>query len=317
MSAKILCQINGKIIVNPVIRSIVTLVLIMFSLVVTSQPSDFPQAHYLHSASVNETWQWSGQLHAENGKDYAFFFAINYYQKNKDASVSAQVYDSNQKKLMLSYRDNMKLDKKSFDNSFNWILGKAFVKYNDVNNTWVLGFSDKKQGFNFRVDSLKPFSKDTDNINRSDGTDFYTHRAKRLNGNLTLEGGDVFVTSNAVWMQHFWLNQFKTGERLQNIICHLGDKGDFYAFSLSQNKHPLFSLVNRVTAKGELLPVSQFIKLKQQDNAWLINLVSPQINWLFTTLASVALSDSSIKVDYFAGFIKQTPGFCLMAQIKE
>jgi len=299
-------------------RKLIGLVLmscVSFSLQAKQEPQ-FPTAHLAHPKAVIESWSLSGIADAETGESYGYFFIITKQQEK--LWIDTEIIDLKTNEVLLARSSTGKITQQ--ENRLNWKVESAFFNYNPVNESWVFGVLDKnKQGFNFRVDGLKPYSKETDAIKGKQGSQFYFHQSARMNGNFSLAKGEHFVTAKNAWIQHQWFDKKIDEVDSKQLLCRFKDDSGFYAVQYLRNNAVLLSVADWLMNDGSQLPVSQFGQIKSQGkNAWAINLSLPNLLLQFSSTKPLTYSVDQRVMNISAGSVKQKPqGFCLLTSLSK
>lgn len=183
----------------------------------------FPKDHGKHTLATEEVWMFSGEVASEDGKRYAYMYQLK--RKDKKLSVFTNIVDLSMKKtkeVLLYKKDQLMKDntstKKSASSkksaqSIEWKVGKAFMKYNIIGDSWFFGVLDEKNGFNFRVKGVRTYV-----LNGKDGylmqkkekdkkqafKASYSAQSMNINGHLTFDGESSFVTGKNSWFEHHW-----------------------------------------------------------------------------------------------------------------
>ncbi len=207
----------------------------------TLQPITFPKDHEQHLSASTEVWMFTGEVETEEGKKYAYMYKLK--RKNNELSVFANVIDLtfkskksesdkstlNDKQEVFVYKateasiknNNDKDANKnkystskessshqSSDKSIEWKVGKAFIKYNVIGDSWFFGVLDEKNGFNFRVKGVRTYVLNGKNgylVEKKDNYQAsYSAQSMDINGHLTLDGQSYFVTGKNSWFEHSW-----------------------------------------------------------------------------------------------------------------
>lgn len=194
--------------------SFIFLLTVFFSpLLRAEEPIVFPKNHGSHLAQTMEVWMFTGEAETEEGNKYAYMFQLR--RDNDTMSVFANIVDLATQKQVLQYKHKnqkpfLKKESKDSDEPMSWKVGKAFVKYDPISDSWIFGVLDDKNSFNFRVKGVRNYvlngkegylvqEKGTKNFQAS-----YSAQSMNMNGHLTLEGKSSFVTGKNSWFEHRW-----------------------------------------------------------------------------------------------------------------
>lgn len=211
------------------------------------KPIIFPEDHGQHVSATVEGWMFSGEITTEEGETYAYMYQLK--QKNKKISIFANVVDLSIKKTekseapptVFEYKYTEQLDDEGFRKMVNrkqeqeqiksmeWKVGKAFIKYNVIGDSWFFGVEDDKNGFNFRVKGVRNYVLNGENGYLSHKNDnyeaSYSAQSMSINGHLTLGGKSRFVTGKNSWFEHVWSRTF-SGQQVAKyvlITCRFND----------------------------------------------------------------------------------------------
>lgn len=256
--------------------------------------------------SKYSSWVFMGMVENEVGEVYNYFFQLN--RNNKKFKVLVSLFDFQTKKVIFE-EDNEAIIDDSDD--YKWIVGKAFLRYNKITNSWIFGLKDhNKEGFNFKVSMLnKPEDVPVTKYFR-DGITFVVAQAKNLNGHLRLDSDsdDQFVTARNTWFQQVWLqDEAKSQQKLKSLFCRFNDGRGLYSMKAFAENVEKDSIARFYDSDGSSITVSQFVNLeKNSDNSWKIDIVSPKMHFILTDIYN--------KNDVAVGFMNDNYGFCMLSQ---
>ncbi len=261
------------------------------------------------------SWTFSGMVSNEGGERYGYFFqlqkqGINFHTKT--ALINGQT-----NKLVFFYEGDEVI---SEANPLNWHVGRSFIRYNSINDSWVFGVKSKdNQGFNFKVDMLKQVNTDKDTLFLRPGVEMQTRQTSLLNGHITLDGekSEQFVTGNTAWFSKLRFSKDqKTAHEISTTFCRLNNNDGFYSAHLKEEDAIQGAVAGWRDATGNRVRMSQFVSIKSLDNdQFLLSLSWPKMELkLFNTLKASADIAGSVTAS-IAGFSKdKAHDFCYVAE---
>ncbi|MBA2709529.1 MAG: hypothetical protein H0U57_02930 [Tatlockia sp.] len=273
--------------------------------------SEKPQTETVKSpisiSALLASWAFSGTVTNENGDLYNYYFQMQ-RQANQFHAIATLI--NNQSKEVLLYEES--------DNTIdhlittNWRVGRAFLQFNPINNSWVFGVTTKaNKGFNFKVDMLgQPLTMPLSQGLRS-GIELLVNQTGRLNGHLQTgetPSKDQFVTAQKAWFKQVWVSKSQASTHpLTGVLCQFNDGSGFFSVNLQEPDALRGAVAGWRDVEGTVIPMSQFVTIGKEDGLWSIRIPSPKIHLdLEDALASVAGKHQLI-----AGLTKgKTPGFC-------
>lgn len=250
----------------------------------------------------------SGLISNENGEQYDYFFQIQRNGQKFHAKVA--LFDSVHHQLLFQEDSDAQIE---HPDDYDWHIGRAFLRFNPINDSWVFGLVRTEQGgFNFKVDMLNQREHNT--VTRYDrhGVSFVVMQTGALNGHLQMpDDAEQFVTAKNAWFRQIWLTQNSSAShQLDGLLCRFQDGGSLYSVRLLESEMPRGSVSGLLNEQGEASAVSQFIHVKENNthDAWLIRVLSPKMTLHVTP---VFTHDAMI-----AGFMtnKERAGFCLLSR---
>ena len=242
-------------------------------------PADGPQVQ----------WVFSGLVRSEQGQVLAYYFQIE--RVGQHFYSEASLFDA-QTKLVVFEDSSEAMNDKPL--AYRWKIGHAFMQYNPINDSWVIAVKNQqKQGFNFKVDMMKPGMIDAKSALRYPGINVGIWQANGLNGHVRLGKMETFVTA-----KHTWFRQMST------TAAHVS--ADFAVNSMMcelENGKNVSSL-----SSPEIDGTHAALRLKQDVNGSLD----------IRALASLhlILSHYTKQRSLMAGFVEGKPaaGFCVLSQ---
>ncbi len=249
----------------------------------------------------------SGLLTNENGEHYDYFFQIQRDGQAFHAKVA--LFDSQHQKIIFEEAGDAKIE---HPDDYDWHIGRAFLRFNAINDSWVFGLlNDEKGGFNFKVDMLNQREHHTVTRYFRHGISFVVMQTGALNGHLQLaDHEEQFVIAKTAWFRQIWLTRETSSEhQLDGLLCRFQDGGGLYSVRLSESDMPRGSVSGLLSADGEAAAISQFIHVEEKDeHAWLIRVLAPHMQ--------LNINAALAQQDVVAGFMlnKERPGFCLLSR---
>jgi predicted secreted hydrolase len=249
----------------------------------------FPKDHGNHPIQALEVWSFTGQVETADGKKYAYMYLLK--RKHEMLHVFANIVDLTTQKEVLLYKDKGPLQAiSSSDELMQWKVGKAFMKYNVISDSWLFGLLDDKNGFNFRLKGVRNYvlngkegyvaqEKGTKNFEAS-----YSAQSMNINGHLTLDGKSSFVTGKNSWFEHRWGMTLSrhNATKYALVTCRFDDNTGLRLYEWFGSKDLWPSRLKTGTYQNALdksVPVSSFSLAKStKKNQWFISIPSLKIN---------------------------------------
>jgi len=256
------------------------------------------------------SWTFSGMVANESGDKYGYFFQMQ--RQGSDFHAKTALIDGETNQLVLFYEADEVIDKST---QLNWRVGRSFIRYNPINDSWVFGVKDENQkGFNFKVDMLKQANNDNETLVLRPGVELQALQTSRLNGHVqTGADKEQFVTGNNAWFGKLWFTKDqKTAHDISTTFCRLGNDNGFYSANLKEADATGAAVAGWRDAMGNKVKMSQFISIKSLDkDQCLLSIGLPKLQLkVINTLKQKENSPLSI-----AGFSKENQsGFCYVTQ---
>ena len=253
------------------------------------------------------SWVFLGMVENEIGEVYNYFFQLQRHDKQFHAMVA--LFDYQTKKMVVEENSSAIIENPT---SFKWNIGRAFLRYNKITNSWVFGLkSANKLGFNFKVNMLnKPEDSPITRYFR-EGVSFVVAQAGQLNGHIMVAANDKdqFVTANNTWFRQIWLkNDPKNMQSLNSLLCRFNDGRGLYSIRILDAANTQDSIAGLYDDEGASMSVSQFVQIeKGEDDYWHIKVSMPKMDLL--------LADAYQKNEVIAGYIvnNNSHGFCMLS----
>lgn len=256
------------------------------------------------------SWTFSGMVTNESGDRYGYFFQIQ--RQGIDFHAKTALIDGQTNELVLFYEDTAKIEKTT---QLNWQVGRSFIRYNPINDSWVFGVkAENKKGFNFKVDMLKQAS-DHETLVLRPGVELQALQTSRLNGHLQTgaDKKEQFVTGNNAWFGKLWISKNQTATHdISTTFCRLSDDNGFYSANLKEADATGAAVAGWRDATGNKVKMSQFLSIKAlADQQCMLSLGLPKLNLkVRNTLKQEEHGPLSV-----AGFSKENPsGFCIVTE---
>lgn len=262
--------------------------------------------------AANSSWIFTGMATNEAEDRYYYYFHL---QQQKDVSTAKVILVDAQSKKQLRYYIQ-EADTAENDNS-EWQVGRAFLRFNVINNSWIFGLKSKNnEGFNFRVELLKQ-SEDADNEKElAAGLRMKILNAKRMNGHLRwgADKKEEFVTAELNWYQNITqMENELQGKPLQNVFCFLDNGNHFYSVTLPLNKARSASQIQWRDAEGKTVTASQFLQQKIMNNDRIrLTLKVPKTQLFVEDMVDHEVGSLQAGFATIAG---KSAGFCFMDQL--
>jgi hypothetical protein len=262
--------------------------------------------------ALHAYWAFSGTVSNENGELYNYYFQM---QRKDDQFHAVATLINNQSKEVLLYEESDKTIKDFV--ATNWRVGRAFMQFNPINNSWVFGVTTKDhKGFNFKVDMLgQPLTMPLSQGLRS-GIELLVNQTGRLNGHIQAGetvAKDQFVTAPKAWFKQIWVSKSQASlHPLTGVLCQFNDGSGFFAVNLQEPDALRGAVAGWRDVEGTVIPMSQFVSVKEKkDGLWSIRIPSPKIRLSLED----ALAKGNEKHQLIAGLTSgKTPGFCTITR---
>ena len=257
------------------------------------------------------SWTFSGMVSNESGDRYGYFFQIQ--RQGNDFHAKTALIDGQSNELVLFYEANEIIENA---NQLNWHVGRSFIRYNPINDSWIFGVkADDQKGFNFKVDMLKQASNDNETLILRPGVELQALQTSRLNGHLQIgaDKKEQFVTGNNAWFGKLWFSkEQKSAHDISPPFCRLSNDNGFYSANLKEADATGGAVAGWRDAMGNKVKMSQFLSIKSLANQQcMLSLGLPKLNLkVLNTLKQQENSPLSV-----AGFSKDNPrGFCIVTE---
>jgi hypothetical protein len=262
---------------------------------------------FFPTESKYANWVFFGMVENESGEVYDYFFQI--HRNNNHFRAIVALFNSQTKKIVFKEDSTTTIEN---PNSLKWEVGRAFLKFNKITNSWVFGLNDhNKNGFNFKVGMLNRPGDDPVTQYFNEGISFVVVQAGQLNGHIHVEsdGKDQFVTAKNTWFRQIWLTDLKKMQQLNGLLCRFNDGGGLYSMRVFQSSELRDTVAGLFDSEGSSLAISQFIHIeKNKDDSWNIKITTPKMDLMLT--------DTHKQNQVVAGFIANASsyGFCMLSQ---
>lgn len=250
---------------------------------------EFPKDHGNHAQQSKDAWMFTGEVETEEGKKYAYMYLLK--RHGNIWVVFTNIVDLEKQKEVLRYKEKkMKSVVSSSHELMQWKVGKAFMKYNAISDSWLFGLLDEKNGFNFRLKGVRTYvlngndgylmhEKKTQHFEAS-----YSAQSMNINGHLTLDGKSNFVTGKNSWFEHRWgmLSSRHQTSKYALITCRFNDNTGLMLYEWFGSKDFWPGRLKTGTYQNALdkkVLVSNFWLTKSpKTNQWYISIPALKIN---------------------------------------
>lgn len=265
----------------------------------------------LSMTAAQSDWVFFGAVSNESGERYNYYFQL---QRDKQQfHITAALIDAETNTLVLFEEGDG--HQESVDSN-QWTAGRAFLRFNAINNTWVFGVKNKqKRKFNFKVDMFGLEDKTPAKQQElRKGIELHVMQTGRLNGHLQAgeKSKEQFVTAKSASFRQLWVSKPQPlGHPLTAILCEFNDGSGFYSVNLNEPDALQGAVAGWHDAKDEAVPMSQFVSVNaatdSTEGLWTIHVLLPKLNLSLTNL--IPLENQSTKL--VLGRVKGgMPGFC-------
>lgn len=281
--------------------------LVLFSNVAYSEEELSQQGLFPIDAS-HVNWVFSGVVTNENNEEFAYFFQMQ--RDNDQFHVVTALFDIQNKRL-LSFEEAAEKVAEPILN--NWQVGRAFLRFNPINDSWVFGLKTKnKEGFNFKVDMLGRSEKTPAVQDLRPGVELIVTQTGHLNGHFQagIDSKEQFVTTKKSWFRQVWLTEKQDKDHpFSGLLCRFNDGSGLYSVSMHEKDAISASVSGSCDEQGIPMLMSQFINVEEaQDGLWHIKIATPKKHWVLDDV----IKQSSV----VAGFVTEgnRQGFCMMTE---
>lgn len=281
----------------------------LLAFAVVSRAEEFTAKHFLPTASEEAQWTFSGVIADEEEQQYGYYFQL---ARIKDRlSARAALFDVDTKKVLTQYQADALLTEDAVK-AHHYHVGHAFLQFNPINDSWIFGYKrSSKEGFNFRVDMLKPQEILPKPEGLGGGINVMVSQAHALNGHISVpeDAEEKFVTANHAWFREIATNSpLHASHDVKGVLCRFIDESGFYAVSLPEADALKGAIAGRFDANGKSKPMSQFIDVESREGgATAIRVLSPHQN--------IVLSEFVQDKNIVAGVaeVEAHKGFCILS----
>lgn len=282
---------------------------------VSAQPVAEPEVkpeikQVLSSSALQADWVFSGMVINESGERYNYYFQMQ--RDNTQFHAIATLIDGQNQKVLLFEEAVTTIDQPDVS---NWQVGRAFLQFNPINNSWVFGVKTKaKKGFNFKVDMLKQAGNTPTIQDLRSGIELLVNQTGRLNGHLQAgeDSKEQFVTAQKAWFRQIWVSKPQaTLHPFVGILCQFNDGSGFYSVNLQEPDALRGAVAGWRNIEGNAVSMSQFVTLREEkEGLWHIGIASPKVR--------LSLQDALVKNNnhqLIAGLTDGVmPGFCAISK---
>lgn len=273
-----------------------------FSIVIAQE-----QQTFMPTESAQSLWSFSGVIENESNNFYAYFFEMT--RDGEYFHVTAALFDAETHALVFYEDETERLNNIEIN---NYAVGDAFLRFNPINERWVLGVKRKdKTGFNFKIDMQSPVEAGPQAQDLRRGLAMYAMQTSRVNGHIRqTKGREQFVTASNTWFLQLWLTALQDKKiPLQSLFCRFNDGSGFYTIKLQGKDAKRAALAAWLDNQGKSLKISQFVQIKSTSkDFYTIDISSPKHHYL---LQNDLKTEDKIEL----GFIRQGgQGFCARSQ---
>jgi hypothetical protein len=269
---------------------------------------------FLHPGADSESWTFSGIVFDESNARYGYSFLV-LRQGDLFKVISQVVLMSNGEELF-HYLSEKEI-KNHEQQGVNLKINDAFLRYNEVSDSWVFGVN-QKQGFNFRVEANQKYDYRTEHV---PGVSFYSLQGMRINGQLSLKDKNVFVVAKNAWLSHQWRDSLSSSYNIKRLYCRFGEDKGLLLEQINRGDDRLFDGATLLEASGKQDSVSQFVQLsKLKESKWEVHVISPKLDLIVESVTPLDLESPYGTLTLYAGIIQKAPsitgGFCILTEDK-
>lgn len=261
--------------------------------------------------ALQADWVFSGIVNNENGERYHYYFQMQ--RKNSQFHTIAMLHNGENKDVFLFEESDTTIE---HPENLNWHVGRTFMQFNPINNSWVFGVKTKAhKGFNFKIDTLKQTAYTPTTQHLRTGVGLLVTQTGRLNGHLQMGEGtkEQFVTAPKAWFKQIWVSKPQESlHSLVGVLCQFNDGSGFYSVNLQEPDALRGAVAGWRDDQGSPVSMSQFVSVKEKkDNVWQIHIPSPKVKLSIED----ALATKNEKHQLVAGLTdEKMPGFCTISK---
>lgn len=298
------------------LKTFFSLLLLLVSLHVfaleESSISDTKDSSPMQATEAN--WVFSGMVRTELDEKYSYYFQIQ--RKQEQVKLLATLVDMQSHKALFYEELQTKLEQSDKN---TWQLGKAFLRFNVITNSWAFGIktADKK-GFNFKVDMLQQLESAPLVHKLKEGVSFRVQETGHLNGHLFLgsEKNEQFVIAKKNWFMQLWLHKAQLAfVPLVKVLCQFADGNAFYAIHLESLDAFKGALAGWRDEEGHPLAMSQFVGIQaKEEDLWKISIHSPLVELILQNVLAGTGDPLGEGAQIVAGITAPKLGFCTITK---
>lgn len=270
-----------------------------------------PENKILSLGALQADWVFSGIVTNESGERYSYYFQM--HRQGTQFHAVATLVDGQTKNLLLFEESNATIENPDVS---NWRVGRAFLQFNPITNSWVFGVKAKEnKGFNFKADMMRNNQNASATQDLRSGIELLISQTGRLNGHLQTgsENSEQFVTAPKAWFRQIWVSKPQDAHHpFTGVLCQFNDGSAFYSVNLQETDALRGAIAGWRDAQGTPISMSQFVTIKEtKEGVWSIHVASPKVNLLLQD----ALAKEGDKHQLIAGLTNDLkPGFCSISK---
>jgi len=262
---------------------------------------------------ADSSWTFVGVASNEENERYYYYFQL--IQQARMRTVQVLLVDAQNKNKQEYF---LKEEKSAPETLSSLQAGRAFLRFNAINNSWIFGLKNKNgEGFNFRVELLKQSEEADNEKDIAKGVHLEVTNIRRMNGHVRWGKNkkEEFVTADQNWYRNIVVQDAKVfHSTIQGVFCFLNDGARFYSVKLPLEKAKSASEIRWWDPEGKSRRVSQFLQQKVMDGKILLSLKVPAIR---LTVEDLLWQPSPANI-LQAGFVStadKSSGFCFIDQM--
>lgn len=249
------------------------------------QDSSIPTPHFFLNQPEHHktTWSITGILRNEQDEPFGFNFSL--YRLAQTFYVTASIIDLNQQKLLWQQVETRQVFESTQDLEK---VGSFFWHFSPINASLIVGYEDhKKQIFNLKFDLLEPATI-TPTSSLTKDLKMKQYWSGHLNGHIHLNEEEQFVSSQGVWLQEIWQDEFSASAHpFQELLCKFHDGSSLFAIQVHEKNALRAAYAGRFDAQGNKQTISQFLDLNiPQQQAVKITIDKTQESLLLNLLTA-------------------------------
>ncbi len=262
---------------------------------------------------ADSSWTFVGVASNEVNERYYYYFQLIQQKRMRTAQVL--LVDAENKNKQHYF---IQEEKSTSESSSSWQAGRAFLRFNAINNSWIFGLKNNNgEGFNFRVELLKQSEEADNEKDLAKGVHLKVTNIRRMNGHVRWgkDKKEEFVTGDQNWYRNITVQDAKVfHSAVQGVFCFLNDGARFYSVKLPLEKAKSASEIRWWNPEGKTRRVSQFLQQKALNGQIRLSLKVPSVRLTVQDLLWGQSPSHPLQAG-FALTADKPSGFCFIDQM--